>query len=82
MQNVTFWLLSSFTRPETVGTTPLAMLWLLPLVGSVSVIYKAAKLRNITTVNFIKETATLFGSIIVFIGITALVLYVVALLAT
>jgi len=69
-------LTASFTAPVEIGTNPLSMLWLLPLAAAIAVGYKATKLPTITTGNFLKESLTLFGSIVVFIIITILVLYV------
>ena len=70
--------LAGFTQPEQIGTTPQSMLWMLPLTASVAIVYKATKVRAIESRSFVKETALLFGSILVFIVITALVLMAVA----
>ena len=74
--------LATLTSPEQIGTTPQSLLWLLPLVASIAIVYKATKLSTITTANFVKEVIVLFGSIIVFMLITALVLFVFAWLVT
>ncbi len=74
--------MATFTTPEKIGTTPASMLWLLPLAASITITYKATKLPTITARNFIKEVAMLFGSIVVFIIITALVLWALAWLIT
>ena len=74
LENV--FIMASFTSPENIGITPLSMLWLLPLTASIAVIYKATKLPEIKFANFVKETLILFGSITVFMSITAVVLYV------
>ena len=68
-------LLASFTAPMEIGTRPQMMLWLLPLTASIAIVYKATKLSKITTGNFLKECTGLFASIIVFIVVTALVLF-------
>ncbi len=70
--------IASLTAPEEIGTNPQSMLWLLPLSAAIAVVYKATKLPKITAVSFLKESAVLFGSIILFVVITALVLHVVA----
>jgi len=75
-------IIATFTVPERFGTNPQSMLWLLPLVAAIAIIYKATKLPAITAANFIKETAVLFGSIIVFIIIAALTLHTFAWLIT
>ena len=67
--------LASFTAPVEIGTTPASMLLMLPLVAAITVAYKATKIEKITADKFLKESVVLFGSIIVFMGITALVLY-------
>jgi hypothetical protein len=71
-------LLASFTMPEQIGTTPLSMLWLLPLVASIAVVYKATKLPEIKAANFIKESVVLFGSIVIFMFVIAFILYAIA----
>lgn len=73
---------ATFTAPETIGTNLQSLLWLLPLAASIAVVYKATKLNTITAKVFFKEVAVLFGSVVVFITITALVLLVVACLFT
>ena len=75
-------LMASFTVPERVGTNPWSMLWLLPLVAALTVVYKATKLPKITTKTFIKETVILFGSIVAFMVVAALALCILAWLIT
>lgn len=74
--------MATFTAPEKIGTDPYSMLWLLPLAAAIAIAYKATKLPTITAGKFVKEAVTLFGSIIIFIAITALVLHTVAWLIT
>lgn len=71
-------LIATFTSPEGIGTNPQSMLWLLPLVAAISIVYKATKVHKITVGNFIKEVSILFGSIIVFMTIAGLVLFFLA----
>jgi len=73
---------ATFTAPQEIGVNPQSMLWLLPLVAAISVVYKATKLPKITAGVFLKEVGALFGSIVVFILVTALVLYAMAWLIT
>jgi hypothetical protein len=75
-------LLASFTTPMHIDTDPASMLWLLPLLVSIVVVYKATKVHKIQAYPFIKESAVLFGSILVFIIVAALVLYGVAWVVT
>ena len=70
--------IASFNSPEPIQTNPQSLLLLLPLVATIAIIYKATKMPTITTGGFLKETVGLFGSIVIFIAITALVLYVLA----
>ncbi len=74
--------MATFTIPEKIGTDPQSMLWLLPLVAAIAVVYKATKLPEIKAANFIKEAVVLFGSIVIFMIITALVLCASAWLIT
>ena len=73
---------ASFTAPEEIGANPQSMLWLLPLVAAIVVVYKATKLPEIKTGNFLKEVAILFGSIVVFMIVTGLALCVLSWLIT
>ena len=82
MATMTALLLANFTIPEKIGVTPHSMLWLLPLVASIAVVYKATKVPKISAANFLKETVILFGSIVIFMVVTALVLCASAWLIT
>ena len=82
MAKLTALLLANFTVPEKIGVNPQSMLWLLPLVASIAVVYKATKVPKIKAVGFTRESAVLFGSIVVFMVVTALVLCVLAWLVT
>ena len=70
--------IATFTVPKRIGTTPQSLLWLLPLTAAIAVVYKTTKVPDIKLFNFVKESAVLFGSIVVFITLTALALYAVA----
>ena len=82
MSMIASFVLATFTTPENIGVTPHSMLWLLPLVAAISVVYKTTKLPKIKFFHFLKESVVLFGSIIVFMAITALVLVAFAWLIT
>jgi len=71
-------IMATFTAPQEMGVNPQSMLWLLPLVAAIAVVYKATKLPKITAGVFLKEVGVLFGSIVFFILVTALVLYAMA----
>jgi hypothetical protein len=70
--------MATFTIPEKITTDPHSMLWLLPLVAAIAIVYKATKLPEIKIANFLKESVILFGSIVIFMFVTALVLYSIA----
>jgi len=74
--------MATFTVPEKITTDPQSLLWLLPLVAAIAIVYKATKLPEIKFANFVKESVLLFGSIVVFMFVTALVLYCIAWLIT
>jgi hypothetical protein len=74
--------LASFLLPENIGATPASLLWLFPLAASIAVAYKATKVPEIKLKSFVKESVILFGSILVFMFVTAMVLFAVNWLAT
>ena len=74
--------MATFTTPENISVNPKSMLWLLPLVAAISIVYKTTKLPKIRFVHFVKESVVLFGSIVIFMAITALVLCAFAWLVT
>ena len=82
MSAIADFVMATFTAPENIRTNPQSMLWLLPLVVAIATAYKATKLPTITAGVFLKEVAILFGSIVAFVIITALVLYALAWLIT
>lgn len=65
-----------------IDTDPASMLWLVPLVVSIVVVYKATKVHKIRAYPFIRESAVLFGSILVFIVVAAMILYGIAWVVT
>ncbi len=71
-------ILAMFSQPETIGVNPVSMLWLLPLIASISIVYKATKIPTIKFASFVKDVVVLFGSIVIFMIITAVVLYALA----
>jgi len=75
-------IMASFTTPIQIDTTAASMLWLLPLVVAIAVVYKATKVHTIRLRPFARETALLIGSILVFISIAALVLHGIAWFVT
>ena len=80
--SIAAYIMATFTMPEHIGVTPLSMLWLLPLVAAISVVYKTTTLPIIRFAHFLKESVVLFGSIVIFMAITAVILVVFAWLVT
>lgn len=68
-------IIANFTSPINIATTPQGLLWIMPLALSISIAYKAMKLPKLSLWNFIKETAGLFISIVVFMALIGLVLF-------
>jgi hypothetical protein len=81
MSKIAF-IIATFTTPEKISSNPQSILWLLPLVAAIAIVYKATKLKEIKFANFLKEAVILFGSIVVFMTLTALALCTLAWLIT
>ena len=77
MSEMTSFILANFTVPSEIGVNSQSMLWLLPLVAAISIVYKSTKIPVIKFTGFVKEVAVLFGSIVIFMIVTAMILYVV-----
>lgn len=75
-------LMATFTTPEKINSNPQSILWLLPLVAAIAIVYKATKVPEIKTTHFLKEAMILTGSIVVFMFIAALALCALAWLIT
>ena len=82
MTAATWILLASFTTPMRIDTTAASILWLLPLVAALAIVYKATKVHNIRWKSFLRETAVLFGSILVFVVVATLVIQAVSWLVS
>jgi hypothetical protein len=82
MPSIVTYVIANFNVPERISVDPKSMLWLLPLVASIAVVYKATKIPTIKPAHFLKESVILFGSIVVFMAVTALVLCVIAWVIT
>lgn len=73
-------LLAGFIAPLEVHTNPQSLLWMFPLLLSISIIYKATKLRVLFWKRFIREVVVLFITISLFmiavgVGLNVLVWY-------
>ena len=71
-------LLALFTEPMYLPTTPASLLWVIPICLSVSLVYKAIKIEEFRPGIFVREVAFLFGTILVFLLVIAVVLLVIA----
>lgn len=71
-------LLLTFLTPERIGVTPFSVLWALPLIASIAIVYKATKVFSIRPKAFARETAGLFASIVGFLLVAAIILCVIA----
>jgi hypothetical protein len=82
MSPIVIFVFANFTVPVQIGTNPLSMLWMLPLVVAMVIIYKAIRLPTITVRSFLKEVV-LTSSVVVFVyTIAALALLALAWLIT
>jgi len=70
-------MLASFVSPVEIGTTPGSLLLAIPLIAVIAVVYKATKLEKIELRSFVRESAILFGSIAVFMALTAVGFYLI-----
>ena len=82
MTDFASYIMAGFTAPEEIGTNAQSLLLLLPVVAAIAIVYKATKVSRVSAGNFIKESVLLFGSIVIFMVITALVLSAVAWFVT
>lgn len=75
--NLCQYVLAGFMSPVEIGTTAKALLLALPLTAVIAIVYKATKIQEIKFVSFVRESFLLFGSILVFMIITAIVIFVI-----
>ena len=71
------YILAGFMNPVHIGTNPYSLLLALPLIAVIAVAYKATKINEIRLWNFIGQCLILFGSIVIFMALIAVGLYVV-----
>jgi len=71
------YVLAGFTTPAQISTTAKALLLALPLIAVISIVYKAIKVEEIKFVSFLRESILLFGSILAFMIVTAIVIFVI-----
>lgn len=71
------YVLAGFTSPVYIGTTAKALLLALPLIAVISTVYKAIKVEEIKFASFLRESILLFGSIVAFMIVTAIVIFAI-----
>lgn len=69
--------LAGFMSPVYIGTTPQAFLLALPLIAVISIVYKATKIEEIKFLPFVWQVSLLFCSIVVFMVLTAIAIFVI-----
>ena len=75
-------IIASFASPEEVGTTVNSLLLMLPLAVAITVVYKAVKVPEITTEDFIKQVLATFCFGAVLLILIAVGLHVLTWLVT
>ncbi|OHB52096.1 MAG: hypothetical protein A2Y10_11230 [Planctomycetes bacterium GWF2_41_51] len=70
------YILANFMSPVHIGTTPKSFLLALPLIAVIAIVYKATKMEKIELVSFVRETFLLFGSILVFMVLAAVGIFI------
>jgi len=68
--------LAGFTSPVHIGTTPYSFLLAMPLIAVVAIVYKATKMEKIELISFVRESFLLFGSIVIFMVLTAVGIFI------
>ena len=69
--------LAGFMAPVYIGTTAYAFFLALPLIAVIAVAYKATKMEKIEFVSFVRESVILFGSIVAFMIVAAIIIFAV-----
>ena len=71
------YILAGFWAPVHISTNATALLLALPLIAAIAVAYKATKINEIKLWSFISQCLVLFGSIVVFMALIAVGLFIV-----
>ncbi len=75
-------MLAGFTAPLDIGTTPLSMLWMFPLLASIALVYKTTRLRVLFFKTLLLESLILFLTLSGFMILAGIVLNLVVWLAS
>ena len=70
-----------FAQPLEVSTTTISLLRAFPLSMAIAIVYKTVKLEKFSWASFIREVVLLFGTIVGFLALVAIGLFVIAYLA-
>lgn len=76
------YLLAGLTAPIEIGTNPSALLWMFPLLVSISIVYKTTRMRVLLVKRFIFESLILFLTLSIFMIASILVLNLIVWLIT
>ncbi|MEJ5260193.1 MAG: hypothetical protein WHS88_08400 [Anaerohalosphaeraceae bacterium] len=75
-------ILAGFFAPVDIGTTPVSLLWMFPLLLSIAVVYKATRLRVLFWKSFSLEVLILFLTLSGFMILAGVVLNLIVWLIT
>jgi hypothetical protein len=75
-------LLATFSSPEQIGTDPLSLIWMFPLLAAIAMIYKATKMKAMLMKRFFIESLILFLTISGFMILAIFVLILVSWMIT
>jgi hypothetical protein len=71
-------ILASFTAPYETGNSALSLLWILPLLAAVAIVWKTLKVQSTALGKLVREVMILFGTLLVCYGGIAVALYIVS----
>ena len=81
MHELLFCVLAGFLAPLDIGTTPLSLLWMFPLLASIAVVYKTTRMRILFFKTLLAESLILFLTLSGFMILAGIVLNLVVWLA-
>lgn len=71
-----------FLTPMKMQNNGFILLWIIPLVVAISVVYKATKVHEVKTLKFAKECSVLVATILTFMALIAIALYIIVAVTT
>ncbi len=71
-------LMASFTVPFETGNGPMSLLWILPLLAAVAIVWKTLKVPSSAGSKLTREIAILFATLIVCYAGIAVALYIIS----